>query len=367
MVQGVDLFFALFNNLAIFIALVTVYGYLLSKIKRVIWYKRQLIIGFAFGIFAIGCMYARIPVFKGVIVDQRNAVVALSGAFGGPISAIISSILAGSFRIYLGGGGAIAGFIGVNLAALVGIGINRFSGCFDSLFKASITALIAVIVILPGFLFVGDVQTGWGLMKAMTLPYGSAIFIGVALGGLLLHREEERNQIEWLLRESEEKYRELIEGTRDLVTHTDKHGSFTFVNHVAQEILGLPPRECVGLSAFAFVHPDDRDQTMQWFENCVAQKKLQAEIENRQVNTKTGKSHDVLWSSAFHFDRSGDLVGVGSIAHDLTEYKQAEKALRASEARYRTLFECVPDGIIVADLNSCCLDEIGRASCRERV
>ena len=48
-------------------------------------------------------MNARIPVAEGVIVDQRNTIVALSAAFGGPFSGIISAFIAGSYRAYLEG------------------------------------------------------------------------------------------------------------------------------------------------------------------------------------------------------------------------------------------------------------------------
>ena len=71
MVQGIDLFFSLFNNLAIFIALVAVYRYLVLQFKKTRWYRRQIVLGLSFGVFAVAVMYARIPVYEGVIVDQR--------------------------------------------------------------------------------------------------------------------------------------------------------------------------------------------------------------------------------------------------------------------------------------------------------
>ncbi|MCA9962445.1 MAG: PAS domain S-box protein [Anaerolineales bacterium] len=356
MIHGIDLFFALFNNLAIFIALIAIYSYLLDQLKQSNWYKRQIVLGLSFGIFAIGCMYAKIPVFAGVIVDQRNAIIALSGAFGGPVSAILSAILAGSFRVYLGGDGALAGVIGVSLAATAGIGLNKFSKRFSSIRIATISALVASIIILPGFLFVDDIQTGWELMKAMTIPYGSAIFLAIFMGGLLLRREEDRYQAELLFRETEQKYRELVEGTVDLITHINKHKEFTFVNHIAERVLGFSAKTCIGMPAFQFVHPDDHERTVDWFNKCVAQKTKQAQIENRQVNAKTGEVYTVSWSSSFHFDNSGNLVGVGSIVRDITKRKQAEISLRESETRYRTLFEYVPDGILIANMESYYLD-----------
>ncbi len=344
MVHGIDLFFALFNNLAIFIALVAIYSYLLVRFKQSAhWCMRQIILGLSFGAFAIGCMFAKIPVFEGVIVDQRNAIVALSGAFGGPLSAIVSAALAGSFRIYLGGGGAFSGVIGVCLAATAGTGMHLFSGCFKSLGKAAVGSFLASLLILPGFLFVGDLQTGWQLTKAMAFPFGTAIFLGIFLGGLLLHRAEERYKVELLFHESEKKYRKLVEGTSDLITYINKDGKMTFANRVAEKIFGFSPEECLGMSAFQFIHPDDLPKTKEWLEKCVAQKKQQAHIENRQVNAETGRSHTLLWSSSFLYDDSGNLAGVGGIARDITEVREAEK-------NFRNLFEKMPDGCAIHEI-----------------
>ncbi|HEY5674238.1 MAG TPA: hypothetical protein VIR78_11075 [Malonomonas sp.] len=54
MVSGFDLFFTLFNNLAIFIALASLYGYLLTQFRSASQRKRQLLLGLSFGVFAIG-------------------------------------------------------------------------------------------------------------------------------------------------------------------------------------------------------------------------------------------------------------------------------------------------------------------------
>ena len=93
MVSGIQLFWGLFNNLAIFILLASGYGYFFRKLINDSGIKRHIILGVLFGVFALACMFVKIPVAKGVIVDQRNAVVALSGIFGGPVSAIISAVI----------------------------------------------------------------------------------------------------------------------------------------------------------------------------------------------------------------------------------------------------------------------------------
>ncbi|WP_020585818.1 PAS domain S-box protein [Desulfobacter curvatus] len=210
MLRGVELFFILFNNLAIFIALATVYGYLLRNFSKSVRFRRQISMGLSFGLFAVCCMFANIPVFEGVIVDQRNAIIALSGAFGGPVSAVVSAFLAGAFRIHLGGEGTLAGVIGVSLAAISGIVLNRFPGSFSSGRKAFTSSFFATLVILPGFLFVKDFHTGWTLMKAVALPYGMAIFFGILVVGLLLNREKNEIAFEVALQENQERLQKEI-------------------------------------------------------------------------------------------------------------------------------------------------------------
>ena len=77
MVSGVQLFLALFNNLAMFIVLVAGYGRLYRFIEHRPPRQRQLLLGLFFGLFAIACMYIRSPVHEGAFVDQRNAFVTL--------------------------------------------------------------------------------------------------------------------------------------------------------------------------------------------------------------------------------------------------------------------------------------------------
>ena len=253
MVLGVSLFLSLFNNLAIFIVLVAVYGYAYNKLEDLPLLSRQAVFGFLFGFFAISCMNAKIPVAEGVIVDQRNTIVALSGAFGGPFSAVICSFMAGVYRFYLGGSGVLAGVIGVVLSALAGIGFYLLRDKIDTLLKGLIASLIATIIIIPGFMFYENFQKGWSLTKAMALPYGSAIFIGLFLLGLLLVHQEyrhaealRRKKAEEALRESEQKYRGLFESIKDPILVADTNRTIIDCNPAFESIFGYSLREIKG-------------------------------------------------------------------------------------------------------------------------
>ncbi len=144
------------------------------------------------------------------------------------------------------------------------------------------------------------------------------------------------------LQVSEERYRELIESTGDLVTSVDAEGKFIFVNHMAEKIFGLPPEALIGRPAFQLVHPDDQQATTAWLEECISTKVNQATFDNRQVHQSTGEAHHLLWSSNFHFDDNGEVVGVYGIGHDITERKEAEEKLKELSEHLSLLLESLP-------------------------
>ena len=133
------------------------------------------------------------------------------------------------------------------------------------------------------------------------------------------------------LRKSEERYRELVEGTDNLITKVDQYGNFTYVNYVGEILFGVAANTLVGMSAFEFMHPEDRKKTQSWLDESVGKKLFKSTIENRYVNQKTGEVSHLLWTIHFVYDDKNQIKEVNGIAHNITERKKIEKALRKSE------------------------------------
>ncbi len=80
----------------------------------------------------------------------------------------------------------------------------------------------------------------------------------MALIGNQLGRVFERNQAGRNLRESEERYRQIINEASGIIYRSDVAGRFTFVNHAAAKIIKRPAEELVGSQYAELIHPDYR-------------------------------------------------------------------------------------------------------------
>ncbi|MEE8576722.1 MAG: PAS domain S-box protein, partial [candidate division Zixibacteria bacterium] len=166
----------------------------------------------------------------------------------------------------------------------------------------------------------------------------------------LIHRFEKRKVFDLVrLEESEENYRNLIEGTDNLVTTVDDQGRFTFVNNAAHKFLGISPEECIGQLAFDFVHPDDREETKKAFEGWMRERPEVITFENRQ-QSKTGQVRDTIWTCDFVYNDDGSFDCINGIARDISDRKMAELALKNSEQQYEQLFNGMIDGFALHEI-----------------
>ncbi len=319
MESGTSLFFSLFNNLAIFVVLVNLYGFV-RKIQFAQTLTRQFVFGVLFSLTALVCMQVRIEVFEGVLVDQRNGIIVLSTLFGGPVSGLLTMCTAAAYRVHLGGGGVIAGVFGMLLSLLAGMLWRGWRRQRDWLFFL-LGATFSSFLILPGFLLVGDFATGWALLQRMALPYGIACLVGMLFVGFLIQREEHRLLVEEQLKVSERKYRQLFESMVDISFEFDNEGIIQIISPSVMNILGYAPSEVIGTPVYDYyASSEGREIFLQNF----AQR---TSVENFQVQM-LHKNGAKVWFSVngrLLIDDQGKRVGLHGLARDISTIKKAEE------------------------------------------
>ncbi|HMA16906.1 MAG TPA: PAS domain S-box protein, partial [Thermoanaerobaculia bacterium] len=170
----------------------------------------------------------------------------------------------------------------------------------------------------------GTVRVRVGYGKVIRDGQGRAVkWIGVSKD------VTERRRTEVALKESEQKLRTLVANVPVVLFAIDRDGTFTHSEGRGLEILGLKPGEVVGRSVWEVYRkfPDILDHV---------RRALSGDAHTAVVRLGEN-SFETRYAP--YSDGDGRVVGVIGVAIDVTEQRRAEQALRASESRYRTLFE----------------------------
>jgi PAS domain S-box-containing protein len=155
-------------------------------------------------------------------------------------------------------------------------------------------------------------------------------------------------QMKAALEKSKEKYKTLIETTREWIWSIDLKGKHTYCNPGFEKILGYAPGEILGKNSLNFIHPDDRSRVRALLKEKSTERDGWSELVLRWMH-KDG-SYRYLESNAVPMmDSKGVLIGYQGADRDITERKRAEEALLQSETRFRDLTENTSDWIWEVD------------------
>ncbi len=160
----------------------------------------------------------------------------------------------------------------------------------------------------------------------------------------------QRNQIEAALQLSEARYRSIIEDQTELICRYQPDGTITFVNEAYCRYFGLDPEKAVGSRYQPVIFAADQDRVAQLI-NSMSLENPTVTIENRAFSH--GEIRWTQWNCRAIFDQQGRFIEYHSVGWDITERKQAEAALQASENRFRQLAETVQEGFFVFEIASC--------------
>ncbi|MBN2517100.1 MAG: PAS domain S-box protein, partial [Deltaproteobacteria bacterium] len=138
----------------------------------------------------------------------------------------------------------------------------------------------------------------------------------------------EQKKTEEALRESEEKYRGLVEDINEVVYALDEQAVVTYISPNIESLGGYKQSDVVGKSFTAFVYPEDLADRIPQFKKVLSGNSTASEY---RMTTKSG---DIRWvrTAARPIFKNGRVVGLRGILVDLTETKKAEEEKKKLEA-----------------------------------
>ena len=147
------------------------------------------------------------------------------------------------------------------------------------------------------------------------------------------------------LEQSKEHFRDLVETTSDWLWEVDENGVYTYASPRVRQLLGYEPEEVLGRTPFDLMPPDEARKVAEGFTAIAAQRRPFASLEN--INRHRDGHLVVLETSGVPlFDAAGRFHGYRGIDRDITQRKQVEQALRASEAKLSGIISIAADAIV---------------------
>jgi len=171
-----------------------------------------------------------------------------------------------------------------------------------------------------------------------------------------------RKQAEEKLRKNEEKLRLMFESVAEGIVITDLEGNIVELNNKALKMGGYKSaKEVMGESGFKFLAPEEYERAQENLANTIKTGAGMA-LEYKALR-KDGSEYPLELSVTVMKDKDEKPTGIICIMRDITERKEADRKIRESEERFRSIFDNALDGIVLADLETKAFFTANRSFC----
>lgn len=137
----------------------------------------------------------------------------------------------------------------------------------------------------------------------------------------------------------------VIRDSNDAVALYNVDGKITAWNSGAHKLYGWSEQQALSMNVLDLVPMDERQNTRQLLQSIVKGEVIHS-AETQRIS-KDGRKINVLLTITPLFDSAGNVVSIASTEKDISQRKQAENKLRASEANFRALVESAPDALVI--------------------
>ncbi len=175
---------------------------------------------------------------------------------------------------------------------------------------------------------------------------GKNLLDNPAVAGFIMNVRDitERKQAEEKMRESEEKYRNILENMQEGYFELDLAGNFTFINDAECRNIGYPREELIGMNNRRYQDETAAQGMYQLFSQVYRTSEPVKALDVEIIKKNGMKGFNEVSVSLIR-DAEGKPIGFRGISRDITERKRAEEALSKSEEKYRSLIENAQEGI----------------------
>ncbi len=226
---------------------------------------------------------------------------------------------------------------------------------------AEVTRAALIVPLKTGEIVTGVIQVMSYLPDAYTethlkLLEALALHINAAQTNALLYSQvqnelNERKQVEAALRESYEKFRTVADFTYDWEYWIGPDGRYLYISPACERVTGYTAQEFMADRNLlrSLIHPEDRAKIAHHNLDAITSKEP-ISLDFR-IYTRAGEERWINHACQPVYRSDGTWLGRRASNRDITERKQAEEALRESEAKLRLLFEILPVGVSILNAN----------------
>jgi len=217
----------LLQNAALLLALCWLLGFTLHHRVNRHPTANNILTGLWFGGVCVVGMLVPFTLQPGVIYDSRAVVLSMAGLFGGPLAAAIAAIIAGSYRLWLGGAGSYIGLFNIAMPVLLGLGFRL--GHKRGLWRIGFWPLLGLGLILHAVALISmlalpsvtSLSTGQLALPALLIMPLATVMIGLLLDDLARHHHAEQ-----ALQASEARLSAITRAIPDLLLVIDEDGHY---------------------------------------------------------------------------------------------------------------------------------------------
>lgn len=325
------------GNLAFVALCIAMWAHLLVWYRLAINPHYKVLWGAFAGLSSIGSIFLAVELQTGIFVDLRFAPLALSGLFGGPISALIAISCGIAYRAYLGGAGAAEGILAIAAVATVGAVFHTFVRGRLATTYCLVALAISVGAILTLLLAVMPTARYAALLANAGFPLILMNCLAITLSGLILQKTA-RSEMERRVLES------AYAQSPDYIYVKDLDSAYVSVNNNVAAYYHLEtPDKMIGATDFSLRSRPDAEASYH-----LEQHIIRTGVPILDALEEEG-GRKFLTSRVPIRDETGHVLGLACVSRDITERVRLEQQLRENRNLLSAAMNGMSEGFAMFD------------------